>query len=516
MAPSTTPPRGSSGLTPGQRLTVRLERPAAQGRTVAVHDGLALLVARGAPGEEVEVVVDRVEARHAFAHVVCVLSPAPERVEAPCPHFIRCGGCDLQHLVYPAQLALKRLAFADQLARIGGLEAPSSFEIVPSPAPLRYRDRLDFLLRRDGETLRPAFHGAHGGLALPIDDCRLAPEELTRLAQDIGAALASLPARATPERVRVQAFAKDGAAGIAFAATLMTATPAGARTLARLSGRWLPALLAAHPAIAHLAVAVRPQSGKERGGQQHGGEDNDDTDYATVFHGEPLLTRRIGKWNYRVPPQAFFQVHAGQAELLVTHVMEELSRSLGTGKGGTSRAVFDLFCGTGLFSLPLAAAGYRVLGIEASAGAVRAARVAAREAQARQEFGVGGRKPEFKVRNLDGKGALEEIVQQAGRPAAVVLDPPRRGLSAHLARSLLAVRPAVVVYVSCDGGTFARDAARLAARYHLAYVTGFDLFPQTHHLEIVGTFLLRGLSLTDVPARPGNAARAPTDAPDNA
>jgi len=511
MAPSITQPHGNSGLTAGQRLTVRLERPAAQGRTVAVHDGFTLLVARGAPGEEVEIEVERVEARYALAHVVSVLSPAPDRIEPACPHFERCGGCDLQHLAYPAQLALKRQVFLDQLSRIGGLEAPASWSAIPAAAPLRYRDRLDFLLLRDGDTLRPAFHGVHGGPALSIDDCRLAPGELTRLAQAVCKALADLPGAATPERVRVQAFAKDGAAVAVFAATLIAATATAARTLIRLRERWQPALLAAHPGIAHIGVAMRASGGPERGGgehiaKQHGGkkrggkehgaqdasgEENDGAGAVTVIYGESMLTRRIGNWSYSVPPLAFFQVHPAQAEPLVANVTEELSRCLEAGKDAVGRAVIDLFCGTGLFSMPLAAAGYRVLGIEASADAVRAARITAREAQARGEFGAAGRKPEFKVRNLDAKGALEEIVEQAGRPAAVVLDPPRRGMSAHLARSLLAVRPEAIVYVSCDGGTFARDAARLAERYTLAAVTGFDLFPQTHHLEIVGTFLPR-------------------------
>jgi len=485
MALSTTPPPGSSRLVPGQRLTVRLERPAAQGRTVAIRDGMALLVSRGVPGEEVEAEVDKVAARHALAHVVSVRSAAPERIEPPCPHFAHCGGCDLQHLAYPAQLALKRQVFLDQLSRIGRQEAPS-FDVAPAPAPLRYRDRLDFLLRRDGDGLRPAFHGAHGGPALPVADCRLAAEELTRLAQDIADALTRLPAEATPERVQVQAFAQEGAS--AFAATLVAATSASARALARLRERWLPPLLADRPALIHVAIAV--QSGKNgRSIGEFEADESDDSGAATVLHGAPLLARRVGSWSYRVPPQAFFQVDAAHAVRLVLHVMEELNRRLGGGAAG--QAVFDLFCGTGLFSLPLAAAGYRVLGIEASAGAVRAARVSAREAQARQEFGASGRKPKFKVRDLDGKGSLEAIVGQAGRPAAVVLDPPRRGLSAHLTRSLSAVRPAVMIYVSCDGSTFARDAARLAERYTLATVMGFDLFPQTHHLEIVGTFLPR-------------------------
>ena len=70
----------------------------------------------------------------------------------------------------------------------------------------------------------------------------------------------------------------------------------------------------------------------------------------------------------------------------------------------------------------------------------------------------------------------------------MILDPPRRGLPAGLIDSLRSARPPLLVYVSCDGGTFARDAARLAPDYALCSLRGYDLFPQTHHLEVVGVF----------------------------
>ncbi|MFI5401243.1 MAG: class I SAM-dependent RNA methyltransferase, partial [SAR324 cluster bacterium] len=76
-------------------------------------------------------------------------------------------------------------------------------------------------------------------------------------------------------------------------------------------------------------------------------------------------------------------------------------------------------------------------------------------------------------------------------PELVVLDPPRRGLGGALVKGLLAVRPGWIVYVSCDGGSFSRDAARLAERYALTELRGYDLFPQTHHLELVGVFRRR-------------------------
>jgi 23S rRNA (uracil1939-C5)-methyltransferase len=164
--------------------------------------------------------------------------------------------------------------------------------------------------------------------------------------------------------------------------------------------------------------------------------------------------------------------------LLVTYVLGEFARRLPT--QGALR-VLDLFCGAGLFTLPLLQAGYAVTGAEMSRSAVRAAERSAKLAKLDSSV--------FCALDLDKPQALRQLVRDAGHPAAVLLDPPRRGLSPRLTGDLVATGPNLLVYVSCDAGTFARDAKKLAERYSLEALRGFDLFPQTHHLELVGTFV---------------------------
>lgn len=474
-------------------MRVSLERPGAEGRMVGYSDegpdGFVLLVAGGVPGEIVEAEVERVEARHALARVTAVERAAANRVLPPCPHYPVCSGCDMQHMTYAAQLDVKRRAFLDQLERIGGISAAPTFEVLPSPEPLRYRDRLDFLLRPNGAQrgFRPGFHGRNGGAFVPIDDCLLAPAELTRLARDAASALPASRGAAGVERIRVQAFSPENGPAAALGITLYVATSSDARNLEKRPERWLPDMLAAHYELAHVSsvLAGRPSHGPA--GEEAPAE------AATLLHGEALTMKRIGPWSYRVPPEAFFQVHPVQAAHLVSHVVESVNARVATARPATDAApaaVLDLFCGVGLFTFPLAAAGYRVLGIELADAAVRAARRTAREAQERGAFDR-SRRPEFKVRDLDAKGTLEDAVKSFGVPDVVVADPPRRGLSEHLVRGVLAVRPRGIVYVSCDGGTFARDAARLSEQYDLEQIKGFDLFPQTHHLEVVGLFTAR-------------------------
>ena len=472
MAPSTTPPPGPERPRPGDVLRLTIERGAAEGYAVASHRGFVVLVSRALPGETVDARVARVEARHAIAHAIAIHTPSLHRVSAPCPHYERCGGCDLQHIAYPEQLVLKRAALADQLQRIGGIADVPVAEVRPASRPLRYRDRLDFVLERDVArgTVMPAFHGLLGGATEPIGDCLLAAPELTRLAIAAASALSGMPASLLPSRVRVQEC-EDEFGGAALSLTLFAESESQSRKLKRQAATWLPQLLNAQPRLMHVAVARTP-----------GG----DTDAAGLdiepIHGEVTMRKRIGRRFYRLPVDGFFQVHPSQAEAMVSRVVDAV-RTLLPAEGGASPIVFDLYCGVGLFSIPLAECGFRVLGIEISPSSVRAARQTVKENPS-----AAGPRPEFKVRDLDEAGVLEEAVQSAGRPDLVVVDPPRRGIGARLSKSLITVRPSWIVYVSCDGGSFARDAARLGERYELAEVQPFDLFPQTHHIELVAVF----------------------------
>ncbi|MBI4082649.1 MAG: 23S rRNA (uracil(1939)-C(5))-methyltransferase RlmD [Candidatus Lambdaproteobacteria bacterium] len=475
MGPNTTPPTGSLG--PGRRLVLTPERMGAEGRAVARHEGLAVLVARGLPGERSEVELDRVYPRYALAHVVRALEPALDRVEPACPHFAECGGCDWQHLAYSAQLAAKRAVAEEQLRRIGKLEPPPGWELVPGPAPLEYRDRLDFALAPTPQGLAPAFHGWLGAEPVPIARCRLAPAALSRAATAVAAFLAqgvSGGADGLARRVTIQGHAADGAPGAdvaRLAVTLHAPDARAAKALLALRAPLLAHLSGACPEVAQVAIEAPGPAG--RGSR------------LTPLLGEPLLAKRVGAWRYRVHPEGFFQVNLPQAAAMVDHVTALLGSAApaaGAGNDAPPPLLLELYCGVGLFSLPLAARGWRVVGAEREREAVRAARRNARAA---------GLPCRFESVDLDQPGALAGLVARHGAPAAVLVDPPRRGLSARLAEALLALRPARLVYVSCDPATLARDAARLGAGYDLTALRGFDQFCQTHHLELVAEFTPR-------------------------
>ncbi|MCZ6472047.1 MAG: 23S rRNA (uracil(1939)-C(5))-methyltransferase RlmD [SAR324 cluster bacterium] len=466
MAPSIIPPSGKPAE--GETVRLDLERIGAQGKAVASLNGFTMLVPRGVAGEQVEARVERVHARYGEARTMIVLRPAPERVSPPCPHFEQCGGCDWQHVDYAQQLEYKRRVLADQLARIGRIDAPAEWRIVPCEQTLAYRDKLEFTLAHgEGGAAVPGFHGVEEGPPVPIEHCHLAPESFTRLAREALLALAELNALAGLNRLTVQGCGDDGLA------LLLHLHDAGAAQLLRKQARSLVAHLeAAVPELRTLALSLSRRKGTKHRSALH------------MLKGPALLTKQVRGRPYRVPINGFFQVNLPQAARLAARVTEiiagECAQALASGKPPLA---MDLFCGAGLHAMPLAQAGFRVAGAELAPQAVRAARETAKLWKLPH--------CSFQATDLARPGALQAMLKRHGPAAAMVANPPRAGLPRALGEALLAQGPPLLVYVSCDGGTFARDAARLAPAYELAGLEGFDLFPQTHHLEILGIFTRR-------------------------
>jgi 23S rRNA (uracil1939-C5)-methyltransferase len=185
--------------------------------------------------------------------------------------------------------------------------------------------------------------------------------------------------------------------------------------------------------------------------------------------GEPELPERLGELDLRISPEAFFQTNTETAERLYEAVVEYASLE------GWER-VFDLYCGIGTIALTLAPRAGELWGIELVEEAVADAIAAAR----RNEIG--------KVRFFagDARLALPDLLERAGRPDLVVVDPPRAGLSKKVLQRIIAASPRRIVYVSCNPTTLAPNAAELAqAGWSLRTVRPVDMFPQTHHIECV-------------------------------
>jgi tRNA/tmRNA/rRNA uracil-C5-methylase (TrmA/RlmC/RlmD family) len=411
-------------------------------------EGPVVFVRHALPGETVRARITEVTSRLARAEAVEILTPSPDRVEAPCPHAVpgRCGGCDWQHAALPAQRSLKAVVIRQQLRRLAGIDREVAVESLPGDEEpgggLGWRTRVHFAVRPDGVAGLRA-HRSHE--VIDIGECLIAHPGITGL---------GLPARRWPGTSSVEAVISAGSGERAVIISQGGAGPAGSR-------RADPAGPAgsARPDIPE-ADAVLSRAGRR----------------LAPVRGRAYLSQHAAGRDWRVSAGAFWQVHPGAPGALTDAVMAALDPRPGD-------VALDLYCGAGLFAGVLAPAvgpGGTVAGVEADAIAVRDARHNLR------------RWPWARVH----KGDVAAILRRGGAtlpPAGlVVADPPRSGLAREVIEYLgTAERGAArFAYVSCDPATLARDIGLLMARgWVLAGLRAFDAFPMTHHVECVATLV---------------------------
>jgi 23S rRNA (uracil1939-C5)-methyltransferase len=410
-------------------VDVEVRALASSGAGVAdLPDGRVVFVQRTSPGDRARVRVVKSRPRWAEGTLLRLVEAAPDRVDPPCGFYDRCGGCRLQHVPYPLQLEWKGRFVADALQRIGGLSNADVAPVSASPRTYGYRSRVTFTLRR--------LRGGH-----------------------VVAGYHALDRPAHVIDVDGPCLLADDALNRTWAA-LRAGWGEGARLLP--SGGRLRLTLRLADAGTELLVEGG-EEGWDAGALQRGVPE-----LSAVWH----LARDVeGAAELRGGAEgegggvAFEQVNREAAALLRAHVLRVVSA-----RYPVPGAAVDAYCGDGVYGRALAAEGWTVTGIEADPAAVPT------------ELPDG-----FSLVT----GLVEDHVARALPADLLVLNPPRAGLDPAVPPRILSDPPQIIVYVSCDPGTLARDVRALAPGYVVDDVAGFDLFPQTAHVETVAVLSRR-------------------------
>lgn len=393
--------------------------------------GRAVFVHRTAPGDTVSLDVIQEKARWAKGRLTGLARRSPQRRIPPCPYYSRCGGCTLQHLSYPAQLAGKRVMVQEALRRVGGLEIDVP-PVTPSERAFRYRTRATFHVRRHGARL--VFAGFHmleePGRILDLDGrCLVLHEDLATAWDEVRTAWGP-GARLLPY-------------GGSLALTLQRVDHGVALTISGGSGIGDPEALMTHAPSLVSVWRAGPGGGR------------------TLAAGADATPVTRGRKTLLVRGDGFLQANRQAAEQLLTDVVARAGNVDGV-------HVVDAYSGVGEFGLALAERGARVTAIEKGATAP----------------GVGSG-----VTHL--MGTVEDLLENTLPAALIVLNPPRTGLSQQVVSTLLSAGGPRLIYVSCDPATLARDLGRLSSGYTVGTVSLHDLFPQTSHVETVAELLPR-------------------------
>jgi 23S rRNA (uracil1939-C5)-methyltransferase len=428
-------------------VELAIESIAAGGDGVGRSNGLVVFVPRAAPGDLGEVQIDGA-GRFARGRLVSVLRPGPSRIDPTCDHYVadRCGGCQIQHLAYDAQLAAKSTIIRDSIQRIGKrpIEQPT---VRPSPRQWRYRRKLTLALRRR------AGHGAWIAGLHPFDapgrvfdlrDCPITDDRVLSVWREIRAAARWLP-DVVELRGAVLVPTAGELVGTSFLLEGATQWPTHAEffdAVPSLSALWWRPEGRSRRRLAARAVVSGVDAGTDAGPGDAEVPDAASPDASTS-------------------DASFVQVNAEVASELHRHVV---TRTLSF----QPATVIDAYAGSGDTAAPIAVAGVSVVAIELDRDG--AARGAARL-----------RTPSRMI-----QGRVEDVLPTLLPADVVILNPPRAGVTESVTTALRTTRepPRGIIYVSCNPSTLARDIARLTG-YRVASVVGFDMFPQTAHVETV-------------------------------
>ena len=419
-------------LSPGQLISLSIEKPAAGGPMIARVDGQVVLVSGAIPGERVTARIDRVGKGVAYAQAMAVEEPSADRREPFSDP--RCGGCSYSHIAYPRQLEIKAQVITDAFVRIGRLTLPNDLRVAASQEE-GYRMRARFHVH-DG---RPGFfrEGTHD-----VCDARISRQMLPSTVEVV---------ETIAERLRAGGLStvsdlevSENVDASARAVHLTTMGPVPASRLERLPGI---------DGMSGLSL------GRESGQRPE------------ILDGSPYVTDTLtvdGKnVTLRRHVLAFFQANRFLLGSLVEHVC---------GRMAPNGTLVDLYAGVGVFAVSAAVArGSRVIAVEGDRVAVEDL-----DANAAQAGDV--------IESVH--QSVEVFTEQTSvRPGTLIVDPPRTGMSKAALSGAINLRARQILYVSCDVATLARDARRLVdAGYGLTRIAAFDLFPNTPHVETVAEF----------------------------
>lgn len=387
-------------------------------------DGRAIFVPRTAPGERVR--LGSVDKRKNFARGAIgeIVTAGPARIVPACRHYVDddCGGCQLQHLSYEAQLAAKRSIVGEALRRIGKLDLPDP-EIVEAAEEWRYRAKITLAVKagHGGKGITAGFHPQNRPNAVfALRDCHIADLRLMALWRGVIAHLDLLPERPAHITLRLD---RDG--------------------------------------NRHLVVESAGEPWLKAGDMRHALSENGGG-VICWWQPEGGAARVMAGPVTGFPATAFEQVHPEMGGLARAWAVQQLGAL-------TGQLAWDLYGGIGDTALALANAGASVVSVDADEQAINWARTRA---------GV------ERIRFIAGK-AEDVLATLEDPPAAVVVNPPRAGLHWDVTLRLTGEPVPKVIYISCDPATLARDLSRLSTNYRVAAVRAFDLFPQTAHVETV-------------------------------
>lgn len=456
---------------------IMVENYAAEGKSLARVNGKVIFIEQVVPGDVVNLRLKKNKKDWAEGQLLEIEKYSEDRVTPFCQHFGVCGGCQWQMLPYEKQLQYKQQQVRDNLSRIGKLELPEMLPIIGAQKTKFYRNKLEYTYSNKKFLLsyqladpnisndeNVAGYHARGFFdkIVDIETCYLQEEPTNYIRKSIKQ-FAIDNAFSFYDIRRHEGFMRNVQVRLCRTGELMVNVVLGHDDKKKIE-RLLQYIQGQFPSITTLLYTINTKW-------------NDSLHDLSpqVFFGKGYVIEMLEEFQFKVGPKSFFQTNTEQAEKLyqITREFAELTGN---------EIVYDLYCGTGSIGIFVSGSAKKIIGVESIGEAVHDAKEnAALNHIEHASFFVGD---VVDVCN-------DEFFQTNGKPDVIITDPPRAGMHGKLVTKINEMEAPIVVYVSCNPATQARDLSLLSEKYDVTKVQPVDMFPHTHHIENVVQLRLR-------------------------
>lgn len=406
-----------------------------EGQGILRHDNFVIFVPFAAPGDIIKCAITYKKKNFAHGELIEVLKPSSERTAPLCRYYGNCGGCQLQHITYEAQLNHKRQLIEDAFRRIGKLPNVEVQPVIPATQNWAYRRHVTLKLRSQGQSILGGFISVDNHSLVEVQHCPIFITDKESCIEEVQNFLTHFSS----------SHFLEGSATIFKAASNQYILSMTFEKPLNFDPKFIEAFLEQHPQWVGIALHI----GNKK----------------TIW-GQDIAFIEVDQMLFKCSPDVFTQNHSEQSTKIykqIVSLFEHKSKS----------KILDLYCGIGISSLMLARQGHQLLGIEYNEQSIQFAKENAQSNGCKNAL--------FK------QGDVEKILPQLFKNEKfpfLIINPPRIGMSSKTLQEIVKHRPSEIAYISCMPSTLARDLKPFCeAGYTIQSAQPYDMFPQTNHVE---------------------------------
>lgn len=428
-----------------------------EGEGIAKIDGLTVFVPGSIKGEKCEILIVKVLASHAYGKIVNIIKKSENRKESDCATYKRCGGCSLRHMTYEHTLKLKRQV-VQNLVNKGLKEKVEVLETIGMENPYNYRNKAQYPvgLNSDGQPEVGVF-AQRTHTIIPIQKCLIQTEISQKIAKTIIDFV---------KEKNIQVYNEENQKGLLRHIVIKVGkyTNQVMCILVVNDSKFdqeqelVKLLCEKYPEIKTIVKNINNENTNVILGKEN-----------INLYGNGYIEDKLGEYIFKISPMSFYQVNPVQAEILYTTAINQANLD-------KNDILFDLYCGIGTIGISASKYVNKVYGIEIVPQAIEDAKENAKINDVKNiEFICG-----------DVEVAFDELINKEKIvPSAIIVDPPRKGLDNKTVENIAKIKPAKLVYISCNPATMVRDLAKLEEIYNIKTIQPVDMFPWTNGVESI-------------------------------